>query len=159
MRSPFMLSSGWFEADKIKDGVIVAPNLVAEAARDFGFDGDEIRLALATAGERHGEKTLRLDVAVAIAAQAGGRKLNAKKLKARAESPAVRARVLASTKEFFAHQVTQRPTFILEDAIGDKAVFSGLVKLEPIAATIDAMLGDVAAYAAHKAHFGSPPSN
>jgi predicted DsbA family dithiol-disulfide isomerase len=159
MRSPFMLSSGWFEADQIKEGVIVAPNLVAEAARDFGFDGDEIRLALSTAGERRGEKTLRMDVAVAIAAKAGGKKLDAKKLKARAESAAVRARVVASTKEFFAHQVTQRPTFILEDAIGDKVVFSGLVKLEPIAATIDAMLGDVAAYAAHKAHFGGPPSS
>jgi predicted DsbA family dithiol-disulfide isomerase len=131
---------------------------VAEAARVFGFAGDEIRLALATAGEKEGAKTLRLDVAVAIAAKAGGKKLNAKKLKARAESKAVRARIEASTKEFFAHQINQRPAFVLEDAIGDKAVFSGLVKIEPLAATIDAMLGDVAAYAAHKAHFGSPPS-
>ena len=157
MRSPFMLSSGWFEPEFIKEGVIVAPNLVAEAARDFGFAGDEIRLALSHAGEREGAKTLRLEVAVAIAAKAGGKKLNAKKLRARAESAEVRARVEASTKEFFAHQITQRPAFVLEDEIGDKAVFSGLVKIEPIAATIEAMLGDVAAYAAHKAHFGGPP--
>ena len=157
MRSPFMLSSGWFEPEFIKEGVIVAPNLVAEAARDFGFAGDEIRLALSHAGEREGAKTLRLEVAVAIAAKAGGKKLNAKKLRARAESAEVRARVEASTKEFFAHQITQRPAFVLEDEIGDKAVFSGLVKIEPIAATIEAMLGAVAAYAAHKAHFGGPP--
>jgi hypothetical protein len=47
---------------------------------------------------------------------------------------------------------------VLTDAIGDKAVFSGLVRLEPLVATIDAMLADTAAYAAHAAHFGSPPS-
>lgn len=157
MRSPFKLNPGWFEPEFIQEGVIVAPNLVAEAARDFGFDGDEIRLALATAGEREGAKTLRMEVAVDLAVQAGGRKLNAKKLRAAAESQAVRARIEASTREFFAHQITQRPAFVLEDAIGDKAVFSGLVKIEPLAATIDAMLGDVAAYAAHKAHFGDPP--
>ena len=157
MRSPFMLSSGWFEPEFIKEGVIVAPNLVAEAARDFGFNGDEIRLALATAGEREGAKTLRMDVAVAIAAKAGGKRLNAKKLRARAESAEVRARVQASTKDFFAHQVSQRPTFIIEDAIGDKAVFSGLVKIEPLAATIETMLSDVAGYAAHAAHIGTPP--
>jgi predicted DsbA family dithiol-disulfide isomerase len=156
MRSPFMLSSGWVEP--VKEGEIVASNLVAEAARDFGFEGDEIRLALSHAAEREGRQVLRMDVAVAIAARAGGRKLNAKKLRARAESAAVRARVEASTKEFFAHQVDQRPAFVLQDPIGDKAVFSGLVRIEPIAATIDAMLADTAAYAAHRAHFGDPPA-
>lgn len=158
-RSPFMLSSGWFEREFIKEGVIVAPNLVAEAARDFGFSGDEIRLALAHAGEREGQKTLRMDVAVDLAVKAGGGKLDARTLRARAESPEVRARVEASTREFFAHQITQRPAFVLEDAIGDKAVFSGLATIEPLAATLDAMLGDVAAYAAHQAHFGDPPKS
>lgn len=157
MRSPFQLTSDWLELSFIKEGMVDAPNLVAEAARDFGFNGDEIRLALSTAGEREGRKTLRMDVAIAVAAKAGGRKLNPKKLRARAESAAVRARIEATTKEFFAHQINQRPAFVLEDAIGDKAVFSGLVKIEPLAATIDAMLGDVAAYAAHKAHFGDVP--
>ena len=154
-RSPFMLNSGWFEPEAIKEGVIVAPNLVAEAGRDFGFNGDEIRLALATAGEREGAKTLRMDVAVDLAAKAG--KLDPAKLKARAESAEVRARVEASTREFFAHQITQRPAFVLEDAIGDKAVFSGLVQIAPLASTIDAMLADTAAYAAHQVHFGDPP--
>lgn len=158
MRSPFRLNSGWFERDLITEGVLVAPNLVAEAARDFGFEGDEIRLALSHAGEREGQKTLRMEVAVAVAVKAGGKKLNAKKLRARAESEAVRQRVRASTEEFYAHQITQRPAFVLENAIGDKAVFSGLVKLDPLAATIEAMLADTAAYAAHKAHFGGPPA-
>jgi predicted DsbA family dithiol-disulfide isomerase len=75
----------------------------------------------------------------------------------RAKSPEVEKRVRTSTAEFHALQVTQRPTFLIDTEIGDRAVFSGVVKLEPIAATLDAMLEDVAAYAAHKAHFGSPP--
>jgi hypothetical protein len=70
----------------------------------------------------------------------------------------VKARVDASTAEFLGHRINQRPAFILEDAIGDKAVFSGLVRLEPLVATIDAMLSDTAGYAAHKAHHGDVPS-
>jgi predicted DsbA family dithiol-disulfide isomerase len=156
MRSPFKLNSGWFEADRA--GRYEAPNLVAEAARDFGFNGDEIRLALAHAGVREGQKIGDLATAVAVASSAGGKKLPAKKLRAAAESAAVRARVEASTANFFAHQITQRPAFLLTDAIGDKAVFSGLVRLEPLVATSDAMLADTAVYAAHKAHHGGPPS-
>jgi hypothetical protein len=98
-----------------------------------------------------------MEVAVDAAVDAAGSRLEAAKLRARAESPEVRARVEASTREFFAHQINQRPAFVLENAIGDKAVFSGLVHLEPLAATIDAMLSDAAAYAAHQAHFGDPP--
>lgn len=157
MRSPFMLNSGWVEP--VAENTVVAPNRVAEAARDFGFNGDEIRLALAHAALREGQKVLRMNVAVAVAAKAGGKKLNARKLRAHAESAEVRARIEASTKEFFTHRISQRPAFILEDAIGDKAVFSGLARFEPLAATIDAMLSDSAAYAAHAAHFGKPPGS
>ena len=153
MRSPFKLNSGWFEAER--QGNYDAPNLVAEAGRNFGFDGDEIRLALAHAGVREGKKIGDLATAVAVAAKAG--QLNAKKLRAAAESSAVRAQLQASTAEFLAHQINQRPAFVLEDAIGDKAVFSGLVRIEPLIATVDAMLADTAAYASHKAHYGNPP--
>jgi len=37
-------------------------------------------------------------------------------------------------------------------------VFSGVVRLEPLTATLDSMLEDAGAYAAHKAHFGNPPA-
>jgi hypothetical protein len=70
----------------------------------------------------------------------------------------VRKRVQATTAEFLAHQISQRPAFVLTDAIGDKAVFSGLVRIEPLAAAIDAMLADTAAYAAHRAHYGPVPT-
>ncbi len=154
MHSPFMLHSGWFEAKR--QGHYEAPNLVAEAGRDFGIDDDRLRLALAHAALREGRKIGDMGEAAAVAAKAV--KLDAKKLRRRAESAAVRARVDASTAEFFAHQINQRPAFVLTDAIGDKAVFSGLVRLEPLAATIDAMLADSNAYAAHAAHHGKPPT-
>lgn len=156
MHSPFMLDSGWIEP--ARNGHYEAPNLVAEAARDFGFDGDEIRLALARAALREGKKVGDLATAVNVAVAAGGRRLDAKKLRTAAESKAVRARVDTSTAAFHAHQINQRPAFVLTDAIGDKAVFSGLVRLEPLAATIDAMLADTAAYAAHAVHHGKPPA-
>ena len=154
MRSSFMLNSGWFEPER--NGNYEAPNLVAEAGRDFGFHGDEVRLALARAALREGRKIGQMPEAVAVAAEAT--RLTANELQSRAESAEVKARVDRSTAEFFAHQINQRPSFVLQDAIGDKAVFSGLVRLEPLVATIDAMLADTAAYASHRAHHGAPPS-
>lgn len=153
MNSPYMLNSGWFEAER--KGHYEAPNLVAEAARDFGFNGDEIRLALAHAALREGQKIGDLATAVKVAAKAG--KVDPKKLLKAAESNVVKDRVATSTADFHAHQINQRPAFVLTDAIGDKAVFSGLVRIEPLAATIDAMLRDTAAYAAHATHHGVAP--
>ncbi|MFA5058172.1 MAG: disulfide bond formation protein DsbA, partial [Opitutaceae bacterium] len=155
MRSPSMLNSGWLETER--KGIYLAPDLVAEAGRDFGFTDDRLRLALTHAAEREGRKIGGMAEAVAVATAATG--LDAPKLRARAESPEVRARVDASTAEFHAHQITQRPAFVLTDAIGDKAVFSGLVRAGPLAAAIEAMLDDTAAYAAHAAHFGKPPAS
>lgn len=153
MHSPYKLETGWFEASR--KGNYEAPNLVAEAGRDLGVNDDRIRLALAQAALREGRKVGDIGVAVAVAAKAA--KVDAKKLLKAAESAAVRQRVDASTAEFFAHQINQRPAFVLTDAIGDKAVFSGLVRIEPLVATIEAMLADSAAYASHATHFGRPP--
>lgn len=153
MRSPVMLNSGWFETATFD---YTAPDLVAEAARALGATDDTVRIALTRAADIEGRKVGRLDEAVAVAAAAG--KLDPAQLRALATSPGIRRRVDETTAEFFALQVNQRPTFLLEDSIGDRAVFSGLVKLEPLVATIDAMLADTAAYAAHRAHFGEPPA-
>ena len=153
MRSPSMLNSGWFEPDRKEYPV---PNLVAEAARDFGFTDDRVRLAISRAALVDGHKVGRWDEAVAAAVAASG--LPAAELRARAESPEVAARVRATTAEFHALQVTQRPTFLLENEIGDRAVFSGLATAAPLSAAIEAMLSDAAAYQAHAAHFGTPPA-
>lgn len=153
VRSPFMLNSGWFEPE-IKQYVVA--NLVAEAARDLGVTDDRVRLAIAHATVREGKKIGRWDVVVPVAAQAGG--LDAAKLQARAQSNEIAGRVQASTAEFTALQVNQRPTFLVQNTIGDRAVFSGLVRVEPLATAMDAMLSDEAAYASWAAHFGPPPS-
>jgi predicted DsbA family dithiol-disulfide isomerase len=154
MRSPFMLNPGWFEPE-IKQYLV--PNYVAEAARDFGVTDDRVRLAIAHAAMREGKKVGRWEVAIAAAAEAAG--LNPDKLLARARSPEVAARAQKTTAEFHALQVTQRPTFLIESSIGDRAVFSGTVRAEPLVAAIEAQLSDEAAYASWKAHFGDPPGN
>lgn len=154
LRSPFMLNTGWFEAGHKE---YLAPNAVAEAARDFGVTDDRVRLAIATAALRHGQKVLQAKIAAAVAAKAA--RLDARKLLARAQSATIEKRVRAATAEFHALQVTQRPTYVLTSNIGDRAVFSGLVKAAPVAAAVDAMLEDAAAYASHAAHFGNPPSS
>jgi len=153
MHSPFMLDADWVEPER-RDGYPV-PNWVAEAGRDLGAGGDSLRLALARAAMREGRKIGGMAEAVAVAAEACN--LDPAELRSRAESIEVRARVDASTAEFHAHRISQRPAFILEDPIADKAVFSGLVCIDPLAATLDAMLSDTAAYAAHAAHHAPPP--
>lgn len=152
MRSPYMLNSGWYE-----DGVTeyLAPNLVAEAAKDFGITDDRARLAIAHAALREGRKVAQWEVSAEAAAAACG--LDAAALLAKARTPEIEARARATTAEFHALQVTQRPTFVLENAIGDRAVFSGLAQAAPILATAEAMLADAAYLAAYKAHFGPPP--
>jgi predicted DsbA family dithiol-disulfide isomerase len=153
VRSPFILNAGWVEPER--KGNYTAPNFVAEAGKDFGITDDRLRLALMQAAMRDGRKTGGIEEAVAVAANALG--LGAVKLRASAESPEVQQRVHASTSEFHALKINQRPAFLLEDSIGDRAVFSGLVTLPPLIAAIDAMLADSAAYASYAAHFGSPP--
>jgi predicted DsbA family dithiol-disulfide isomerase len=153
MRSPCMLNTDWYEPSLPE---WLAPNCVAEAAKDFGFTDDRVRLALAHAALREGKKISDWNVSAQIGAEAGG--IDTGKLLERATSAEIEQRVRASTTEFHALQVTQRPAFVIDTEIGDRAVFSGVVKLEPLTATIDSMLDDAAAYAAHKAHFGDPPA-
>jgi predicted DsbA family dithiol-disulfide isomerase len=152
MRSPFMLNPGWFDP-RLRE--LPVPDLITEAARDFGVTDDRVRLAISHAALREGRKVARWEVSAAIAAKAA--KLNRAKLLSRAKSPQIAARVKRTTDEFNSLQVTQRPAFLIENAIGDRAVFSGIVRVEPLAAALDAILADQAAYDCHKAHFGSPP--
>jgi predicted DsbA family dithiol-disulfide isomerase len=152
VRSPYMLNAGWFEPGLNE---YQAPNLVAEAARDFGINDDRARLAITHAAVREGMKVGRWEVAAEVAARATG--LDAAALLAKARTPEIEARARATTAEFHALQVTQRPTFVLESRIGDKAVFSGTWQAAPLIAAIESMLADAAAYATHAAHFGGPP--
>ncbi len=153
MRSPFMLNTDWYDPSLPE---WLAPNCVAEAAKDFGFTDDRVRLALAHAALREGKKVGDWEIAAEIGGAAGN--IDRKKLLECARSREIEKRVRASTAEFRALQITQRPAFLVDTEIGDRAVFSGVVKLKPLTATLDSMLDDATAYAAHKAHFGDPPA-
>jgi predicted DsbA family dithiol-disulfide isomerase len=152
MRSPFMLNSAWHEVGATE---YLAPNAITEAAKDLGVCDNRVWLALARAGLREGKKNGQWEVAAEIGAKASG--LAKDKLLERAHSEEIEKRMRDSTAEFHKMQVTQRPTFVVDSDIGDRAVFSGFAKAAPIAAAIDAMLDDIAGYEAHAAHFGSPP--
>ena len=154
MRSPFMLSSDWCD---YKQSEYLAPNCVAEAAKDFGITDDRVRLALAYAGLREGKHFDDWNIAAEIGAKVA--KLDANELLERARSIVVETRIRADTADFHLLQVTQRPTFVFDSEIGDRAVFSGFVRLEPFVAIMDSMLDDAEAYTAYKAHFGEPPKS
>jgi predicted DsbA family dithiol-disulfide isomerase len=149
-----MLNSGWLDPYQPE---FLAVNCVAEAAKDFGVTDDRARLALMEAAMREGKKVADWNVSAGVAAKAGG--LNESALLAKARSPEIEKRVRASTAQFHALQVTQRPTFVLESNIGDRAVFSGCWRAEPLIAAIETMLADAAAYASWKAHMGEPPKS
>src|SRR5580658_2045873 len=99
MRSPFMLNAGWFEAGQKE---YLLPNAVAEAAKDFGVSDDRVRVAIASAALRDGQKVLQGKISAAVAAKAAG--LDAKKLLARAQSVETEKRVRAATAEFHSLQ-------------------------------------------------------
>jgi predicted DsbA family dithiol-disulfide isomerase len=154
MRSPFMLSSAWYD-EPVREEYL-APNCVAEAAKDFRITDDRVRLALAYAGLSEGKRFGEWEVAAEIGARAGN--IDSKELLERARSPVIEKRVRADTADFHSLQVTQRPTFVIDTEIGDRAVFSGFARVAPLMAAIDSMLADAEAYAAFAAHFGAPPA-
>jgi len=151
-QSPFMLNTDWYDAS-LKEWI--PPNAVAEAGKDFGVTDDRVRLAISNAALREGKKVSDWDVCAEIGAAAG--KIDKKKLLEAAKSSAIEKRLRESTAEFHAMRITQRPTFVIDTEIGDRAILSGVINFEAIAATIDSMLADATFYAAHKAHFGDPP--
>jgi predicted DsbA family dithiol-disulfide isomerase len=152
MRSPVMLRYDWCDHTESE---FLAPNCVAEAARDFGVTDDHVRLALAYAGLREGKRFGDWEIAAEIGATAA--RLDAKELLEHARSIAIETRVRADTADFHALKVTQRPTFVLDTEIGDRVIFSGIVRAAPLMAALDAMLDDAEVYAAYAAHFGEPP--
>jgi predicted DsbA family dithiol-disulfide isomerase len=152
MRSPFMLNASWVEESREE---YLEPNCVAEAARDLGVEDDRAWMTLNHAELREGVRIADWKIATKLLAEATG--LDPERLLERARSPEIEARVRQTTAEFHALQVTQRPTFVIDSPIGDRALFSGFAKVGPLIATIDAMLDDLVGYAAHAAHFGSPP--
>jgi len=153
MRSQFLLNADWADFGAAE---YLAPNCIAEAAKDFGISDDRVRLAIAHAALREGKKIGDWKVSLEVAARAGG--IDPTKLSDRARSSDIEKRIRSDTADFHKLQVTQRPTFVIDTEIGDRAVFSGFAKAAPIVAAVDATLDDAEAYTSYAAHFGTPPS-
>jgi predicted DsbA family dithiol-disulfide isomerase len=152
MRSPFMLKTEWLQPGVTE---YLVRNCVAEAGKDLGVTDDRVRLALAAAVLRDGKQADTWETAVEIGAKAGG--IDRAKLLERARSAEIEKRVRGTTAEFHALQITQRPTFVIDSEIGDRAVFSGFARVAPLAAAVDSMLEDLAIYESYASHFGGPP--
>ena len=137
---------------------ILAPNAITEAAREIGSDG-RTRVAGLCAG-----RSARRPEDRAMGCRGGSRRRG----RGFAEGPIARARAIARDRATHSRRpprsstacdVTQRPTFVLDTEIGDRAVFAGFAKAAPIAATIDAMLDDARLPTRRtRAHFGQPPA-
>ncbi len=153
MRSSYQLNSGWYDPAVSE---YLAPNAVAEAARDLGVTDDSVRLAIAEAAVLHGKRVGDWDISARIAGETSG--LHEKELLNLAQSPEIDARLRATTREFHALGITQRPAFRLENALGDQAIFSGIVSLPAITATVEAMLADEAMARAYAVDHGTPPA-
>ena len=155
VRSPYLLNAGWFEVGRTE---YLAPNLVAEAAKDFGVtpDDDRVRLGITHAALREARPGGRGEESGAAAVRAVPW-LDPDQLLAHACGPEVEARARAATGEFHALGVTQRPTFLLVNAGGDRAVLSGLATVAPLLAAAQALLADEDYARAYRAHHGEPP--
>ena len=120
------------------------PNLAAEAARGLGCEDDRVRLALARAAMIDGQRSCDREVAVRIAADAGG--IGVEALEAAMNDQRTRARIAAATSAFKQYHVDLRPTFVVSNAAGDVSVLSGCWRYEPIAQALRAQLDDQAGY-------------
>ncbi len=147
---PKMLNSAWVEPGRTD---YLPPNAVAEACKDFSITDDVARLAITRAAVEDGRKVADWNVSVDVACEACP-ELDPSLLLQAAKSDEVLMRLKVSSKAFDSLQINQRPGFLLESEIGDRAVFSGLIKKEPLVATIDCMLHDVRAYRSFHSHFG-----
>src|SRR3984893_18672882 len=94
MRSPFMLNTDWYDPSLPE---WLAPNCIAEAAKDFDVADDRVRLALACAALREGKKVSEWEVTAEVGAEAG--KIDKKKLLECAKSPEIEKRIRTSSAE------------------------------------------------------------
>ena len=146
---PRILNANWFDPDANE---YLTPNLVAQAAKEMGVNGDEVRLAITEAAILDGRSVNQLDVSVQSALSVC--ELNIVRLTELVKDPITEEKVRASTARFHSYGINQRPALHIESEIEDRAIFSGMIKREPIFATMNAMIEDVKAYRAWSAHMG-----
>lgn len=125
----------WFEG---YDALI--PDRIAEAARTLGATGNDVRLALSHAALVDGLQITRPEVGIEIAATTA--ELDPAQLDAEFGSERPMQTLANAKAEWLALGLGQRPTFVLTNEIGDKALFSGIWQSQPLIRTVEAMLSD-----------------
>jgi predicted DsbA family dithiol-disulfide isomerase len=119
------------------------PNALIQIAEDLGR-GDVVREALKKEGLLGGKLILRREVAIDLAAKASG--ISPSVLANGLDDEKTKAAIRASTDEFNALPVNQRPTFLLRSVIEDTVLLSGIYRPDPVLAAIDAMVFDEDTY-------------
>jgi len=132
----------------------LAANLAVETARILGASDDRIRRAIARAALFDGKPMGRLDVAEAVASAAAD--IPVPRFREIMNDPATHRRLDESAAAFAALGVDQRPTFVVENTIGDRAIISGLYAYEPLRASVSAMLHDATIYAEYSTSHPQP---
>lgn len=124
----------------------LVPDRTVAAARILGATGSEVRLALAEAGLRRGERITDVRVALEIASQASG--LPVESLETQFHRPETTLLLQHWTRDFEASGVALRPAFQLRNDLGDMVVLSGIWTLEPLKTAIESLLTDEESYIA-----------
>jgi hypothetical protein len=130
------------------------PNTVIAASWKFG-KGKDVHHALKIAAIERGEPILQREVALKLGAQAAD--INEQVLATAIDDPDLAASLRQSLADFESYRIDQRPAFVLQSAIGDVAVFSGVYRQEPLIAALDAMLQDEERYQQHASTFTPIP--
>lgn len=129
------LNAAWHTS--MEDGSLY-PNLAVEAARTLGSTGDRVRRALSRGALVEGKRVPEREVALDIAAQAGG--IDRATLSKTMDDPRTLAAIMRATMEFRALPVSVIPCFVIENHVRDRAILSGLYEYETIASVVREMV-------------------
>lgn len=129
------LNAAWHTS--MEDGSFYS-NLAAEAARTLGSTGDRVRRALSRGALVDGKRVPEREVALDVAAQAGG--IDREMLSKTMDDPRTLAAIMRATMELRQLPVTVIPCFSIENHVGDRAILSGLYEYDTIAAVVREMV-------------------
>ncbi|HEY5339929.1 MAG TPA: hypothetical protein VIK27_02795, partial [Candidatus Aquilonibacter sp.] len=130
-------------------------NAATLAAQQLGADVDVVRRAVQSAGLLEGCQVGNAEEVGAIAAAAGG--VDRARVLEGLRGEAVRAILHANIADLRALGCDLRPTFVMENAIGDRMVLSGTYRFDVLDACIGSLLDDQRAYAAFSVTHPPPP--
>jgi predicted DsbA family dithiol-disulfide isomerase len=135
------LRSDWYE----RAGTTTAyANAAVVAAVALGGDPFATTVATMRAAMVDGKLLGRRNVAIATVAEIAG--LSAAELERAVDSKAVAESIRDGTERLRACGCAERPSFLLENAIGDRVVMQGVWQTRPLLAALDALRSDEEAY-------------